>query len=584
MNTNRYLGYVVVAAAISLVAISPACYRGGRVEVRAIPNQAYIYLDGTPIGDAGQTQNHNAIISNVSPGEHTIGLYHYGYKPEEHKVTVEDGKTAHLNVTLTPVGGTVSGPWGRIQIEGADHAAVLLNGKKPEYVIANADEFNNNFGWKQQLLVPPGTHELTVVKGANTLWSGKITVAANQRVIVHVKQNGSQVTRNWPEGERLNSIPRAHAGIASATVAVAKPTSQINTSAAQIGCGGSAKLTWSSTDAVEGEISGLGEVPSSGERDVQPKDTTTYNFEAKGPGGIATSSATVTVDKTVQANLTLSPAEVTYHKVGSQVKEQGNATLTWSTSNADTISLDPFGTVDKSGTRTVQVTPQQTANGPVNETVTYTLKASNACGGSETRTATLHITGSIESGITEVNVETTLASVFFPTAFPEKAAPNVGLLSSERQRLTAFATEFKQYLQASPSARLRLDGNADVRGSQKYNLALTERRVEIVKEFLLSQGIPESAIEVKALGKENNLDRNAVKELEEKNPNKPTGKDEKLVRRHAKEDWLAHNRRVDIVLLPGGATSTRFYPYNSSDFHLLWRERRPARKAVENAQ
>lgn len=34
---------------------------------------------------------------------------------------------------------------------------MLLNGKKPLCVIGNADEFNNNFGWKQQLLVPPAT-------------------------------------------------------------------------------------------------------------------------------------------------------------------------------------------------------------------------------------------------------------------------------------------------------------------------------------------------------------------------------------------------------------------------------------------
>jgi hypothetical protein len=583
MKTNRHVLYVLLAAVVLLVAITPACYHGGRVDVHAIPNQAYIYVDGTPVGDAGMSQNHDAIISNLSSGEHTIGLYHYGYKPEERKVAVEDGKTTPLNVDMTPVGGNVSGPWGRIQIEGADHAAVLLNGTKPEYVIGNADEFDNNFVWKQQLLVPPGTHQLTVVKGGTTLYSGKVTVAANQRVIVHVKGN-KQETASWPEGEKLSNLPRFRAGIASATDAVAKPTAQINASSTSVNCGGSAKLTWSSTDAVEGQIEGIGAVAASGEQDVSPKDTTTYKFDAQGPGGTATASTTVNVDKSVQANLTVSPSEITYHKVGNQVKEQGSATVTWSTSNADTVSVDPFGSVDKSGTRTVQAEPKQTGNGPIDETVRYTLNATNACGGSETRTASLHITGSIEPGITESNVEMVMASVFFPTAFPEKAAADVGLVASQRQRLTEFATQFKLYLQVNPDARLRLDGNADVRGSQKYNLALTQRRVDIVRQFLVSQGIPESAIEVKAFGKENNLDRAAVKELTEKNPNKPTGKDEKLVKRHAKDDWLAHNRRVDIVLLPGGATSSRFYPYNAGDFHLLWQLRRPARKAVEKAQ
>ena len=34
------------------------------------------------------------------------------------------------------------------------------------------------------------------------------------------------------------------------------------------------------------------------------------------------------------------------------------------------------------------ITPTKTSPGPIDETVTYTLHASNACGGSETRTAT----------------------------------------------------------------------------------------------------------------------------------------------------------------------------------------------------
>lgn len=110
MKTNRHVVYAMLGAVALSVAVNSACYRGGRVEVRAISNQAYIYLDGAPIGDAGQSQNHNAIISNLSPGEHTISLYHYGYKPEEHKVTAEEGKTDHLNATMTPVGGHVSGP------------------------------------------------------------------------------------------------------------------------------------------------------------------------------------------------------------------------------------------------------------------------------------------------------------------------------------------------------------------------------------------------------------------------------------------------------------------------------------------
>ena len=54
-----------------------------------------------------------------------------------------------------------------------------------------------------------------------------------------------------------------------------------------------------------------------------------------------------------------------------------------------TVSVDPLGSVGASGNHEVQVTPTKTSPGPIDETVTYTLHASNACGGSETRTAML---------------------------------------------------------------------------------------------------------------------------------------------------------------------------------------------------
>jgi len=572
---------ITLGAFMLLALMMSACTRGGRLEVRAVPTQAYVHLDGVPIGDASRSRDHNILLTGISPGEHTVGVYNYGYEPQEHKVNITGGETTYLRVPLTPVGGTVSGPWGRIQIEGDRHAAVLLNGKTPEYLVGHADEFNNYWHWKQGLLVPPGTHQLTVLERGTTIWSGPVTVAANQRVIVNVKEGGAQTTTSWPEGETLNNIPRFQAGIASATVAVATPKAQISASSAQVGCGGSTRLSWSSSDAVAGEISGLGEVPASGEREIQPKETTTYKFTASGPGGAATSSATVNVDNAVQASLEVSPAVINYQRVGTNVVEQGSATIKWSTSNADSVSLSPFGSVSPSGSRTVQPAPQQTAAGTVSDTVTYTLNASNACGGSETRTATLRIAGSVKPAVTETSFETLLASIYFPTAYPLEDAADVGLLRSQRQSLSQFAEGLKKYLEVNPNARLRLEGNADRRGSENYNFALSERRVEIVRQLLLSQGIPSAAIATQALGLGNNLERDAVRRLEERNPNKPTMK---MVGRRAKEDWLAHNRRVDIVLLPSGLISARFYPYNAGDFNILWQAPRPAHQVVEKAQ
>lgn len=582
MRNSRFYVLVSLGSFVLLALMMSACTRGGRLEVRPVPSQAYVYLDGVPIGDGGRSRDHNILLTEVSPGEHTVGVYNYGYKPEVQKVTITDGETTHLRVPLTPVDGTVSGPWGRIQIEGDRHGVVLLNGKTPEYLVGHADEFNNEWGWRQELLVPPGTHELTVQEGSTTLWSGPVTVAANQRVIVDVGKNGAQTTTSWPRGEHLTNLPRFRAGIASATVAVAAPTARLSISSAQVGCGDSVRLTWSSSDAVAGEISGVGQVAPSGEREIQPKENTTYTFTARGPGGTATSSATVNVDNTVQASLEVSPSEVRYQRVGTRVVEQGSATVKWSTSNADSVTLDPFGKVDPSGSRTVQATTSQTASGPVSEVFNYTLRASNACGGSVTRTAALRVAGSIKlAEITEATIETLLTSIYFPTAYPLKDAPEVGLVRSQRESFSKFAEGLKNYLQLDTQARIRLEGHADQRGPSKYNDALAERRVQIVKNLLVSAGVPITAVETRSLGKSQNLDPAAVKALEEKNPNKPPIK---LVGARARVDWLAHNRRVDIVLIPGGQVSSRLYPYAARDFQILWQAPRPSRKRVEEAQ
>lgn len=89
-------------------------------------------------------------------GEHKIDLYNYGYKSEIRNVTIEAHKTTAIDVTMEAIPGTVAGPWGCITLEGADRDAVLLNGNDPAFFVGHGDEFNNEWGWKQELIVPPG--------------------------------------------------------------------------------------------------------------------------------------------------------------------------------------------------------------------------------------------------------------------------------------------------------------------------------------------------------------------------------------------------------------------------------------------
>lgn len=64
------------------------------------------------------------------------------------------------------------------------------------------------------------------------------------------------------------------------------------------------------------------------------------------------------------------------------------------------------------------------------------------------------------------------------------------------KRLQALAA----YLTENPAINVRLDGFADPRGADHYNLALSERRVEAVRRFLQEAGVNESRIAVNAYG------------------------------------------------------------------------------------
>jgi len=53
-----------------------------------------------------------------------------------------------------------------------------------------------------------------------------------------------------------------------------------------------------------------------------------------------------------------------------------------------------------------------------------------------------------------------------------------------------------------PNQKLLIEGHADERGSQEYNLALGDRRARAAQEFLSSMGIPNNQLTIISYGKE----------------------------------------------------------------------------------
>jgi len=81
-----------------------------------------------------------------------------------------------------------------------------------------------------------------------------------------------------------------------APVAVAAPTANIAASPTVITAGDHVALTWSTTNVTTASIEGLGDVPTSGEKTVTPTISTRYHLVAKGAGGTADASVSITVN------------------------------------------------------------------------------------------------------------------------------------------------------------------------------------------------------------------------------------------------------------------------------------------------
>jgi flagellar motor protein MotB len=559
------------AAAVCSSAVRAQDTKTGKLQVSVDPPQAYTFVDGQAIGPHSRT-------IRLSPGDHSVIVANYGYQFLRQHVSIEPGHTTTLDAKLQASGADVSGPRGRIQIEVgtqvAGDTAVLLNGKKPDYFVGHVDEFNNDIGWKQELIVPPGSHEVTVTRRNRVIWSGTVPVEPNKRVIVTIS-HGKQKTKDWPRGAELQAMHRFTAGVASASIVIAPVSATISATPPKIDCSQPSDLKWASAETIDGDISHMSPVPPSGEQTVSPKQTTQYDFSATGPGGTARASTTVEVNRTVTANLDASQVEGTYQKIGDKVLKQESATLNWSASNTDSVSLDPFGTVNREGSRMVDLTPTKTSDGPVDETTTYTLRATNVCGGSETKSISLHLTGAIEPipGVI-------LNSVFFPTDYPDPRDPTVGLVRSQKEALASFADGFKQYLRYDPDAKIAVAAHADERGPKNYNQSLSERRGQAVKDYLVASGIPIDKIEVSSHGEDQPLDQSTVDDLQKNNPSQPSDEQVKFKR----TSWLAYNRRVDVVLLPQNKESSQFYPNGRPDLMILWQRPKPDEPAVTAVQ
>jgi peptidoglycan-associated lipoprotein len=163
-----------------------------------------------------------------------------------------------------------------------------------------------------------------------------------------------------------------------------------------------------------------------------------------------------------------------------------SVTLTWSSTNATTLSLSPgIGNVSAEGNQ--RVTPQ--------DSVTYTLTATGPGGSAD---AEVHVT------------------VSAPPPPPRAAEPTIQQLFDKEVKDAYFdydkadvrtdardaLSQTAQFLRSYPQVKIVVEGHCDERGSTEYNLALGDRRAAAAKQFLVSLGISADRMETVSYGKE----------------------------------------------------------------------------------
>jgi peptidoglycan-associated lipoprotein len=112
-------------------------------------------------------------------------------------------------------------------------------------------------------------------------------------------------------GKKTKPLPPAATAPAVKSSAAA-PTAQLTANPTVISAGDQVQLSWNTTNATSVSIDGIGDVPSSGVKTVNPTESTSYHLVATGAGGTAESTAQVSVNAppaVVVPTTTMSPEE-----------------------------------------------------------------------------------------------------------------------------------------------------------------------------------------------------------------------------------------------------------------------------------
>jgi outer membrane protein OmpA-like peptidoglycan-associated protein len=183
---------------------------------------------------------------------------------------------------------------------------------------------------------------------------------------------------------------------------------------------------------------------------------------------------------------------VSFSAAPASVKQDECATLTWSSTNASSVSIEPgVGKVDPNGSK--QVCPASTTQ--------YTISVAGE-GGSRTAATTVSVAALAPKVMT-----------FSEAALFEFGKSN--LKPEGREKIKEYYKQAKEEL--GRAGKAIITGYTDNVGKSDYNLTLSLQRAEAVRDYLISLGADPNKFQVSGAGETNPIADNSTEEGRAKN-------------------------------------------------------------------
>jgi len=173
----------------------------------------------------------------------------------------------------------------------------------------------------------------------------------------------------------------------------------------------------------------------------------------------------------------------------STIEKGQSTTLSWKSSNAAGVTINGgVGTVEPSGNRTVRPS----------DSTTYTARATGP-GGSATAEARVTVT--TPPPVVPPPPPPPITDAMFFASNVNDCYFDYDKYNIRDDARAALQGDARALVERS-GIKFTLEGHCDERGSEKYNLALGDRRANAAKEFLVGQGISSERIDTISYGKE----------------------------------------------------------------------------------